>query len=118
MYASYSTQALVPLPTLIAGDFPRVTRKVTVAASAGGYPGGAMLGQITASTICTLSLAAAGDGSEDIFAVLAEPVAASADPQEAIVYLSGDFHADALTFGDGHTADSARGPLRRLSIFI
>ena len=116
MRASYSTETLT-LPTFIAGDFKRVTRKVTILAGA-ALAAGAVLGRVTTSGKFTLSATAAGDGSETPRAILAEALPASGADQEAIVYLSGEFRADGLTFGAGHSAASTRDGLRDLSIFI
>lgn len=116
--ASFSSQTSQPLPSLIAGDFPRVTRLVTIAGGSGALDAGAVLGRITASKKLTLSAAAAGDGSEAVRAVLAEPVDATAGDVQAIAYFTGEFNPDQLTFGAGHTAASAADALRALSIFL
>ena len=113
--ASYGTESLA-INTLIAGDFPRVTRKVTIAAGT-ALPMGALLGQITASTKYVLSLAASSDGSQAPSAILAEDLDASGSDRQAIVYFTGEFRSDGMTFGTGHTASSTRGALRALSIF-
>ncbi|CBS88715.1 head decoration protein [Azospirillum lipoferum] len=116
--ASFSSQTSQPLPSLIAGDFPRVTRLVTIASGAGVLPAGAVLGRIAAGGKFTLSAAASSDGSEAVRAVLAEPVDASLSDVVAVVYLSGEFNAGELTFGAGHSAASAADALRDLSIFL
>ncbi|KAA0578855.1 head decoration protein [Azospirillum sp. B21] len=116
--ASFSSQTSQPLPSLIAGEFPRVTRLVTIASGAGVLKAGAVLGRITASKKFTLSAAAANDGSEAVRAILAGPVDASLSDVVAVVYLTGEFNAGELTFGAGHSAASAADALRDLSIFI
>lgn len=116
--ASFSSQTSQPLPSLIGGDFPRVTRLVTVASGSGALPAGAVLGRITASKRYALSVAMASDGSEAPRAILAEPVDATAADVQAIVYVAGEFNPDQLTFGAGHSAASAADALRDLSIFI
>lgn len=113
--ASYSTESLA-VTTLIAGEFPRITRKVTIAAGT-ALPKGALLGQITASSKYVLSLAASSDGSQAPGAVLSEDIDASGSDREAIVYFTGEFRADGMTFGTGHSASSTRAALRALSIF-
>lgn len=92
---SYSREANPALPTFIAGTFPRVTAD------------GKLL----------LSLAAAVDGSEDVYAILGEDVDATSADKEATVYLSGEFRAAGLTFGTGHTAASTRDAARALGIY-
>lgn len=115
-YASFSTETLAAPASFIRGDFPRITRKVTI--TGGSWPAGAVLGRITASGKHSLSLAAATDGSQTPRVILAEPANATAGDVEAIVYLSGDFLPDGLTIGAGHTAASIADGLRTLSIFL
>lgn len=68
---------------------------------------------------CVLSLAAAVDGSQVPYAILADDtVAADGADIEAMVYVGGSFNSDNLTFGTGHTASSVRNGLRDLGIFI
>lgn len=115
--SGFTSQGSYSPENLIAGEFPRVARKVTVASGA-NLAQGSLLGKITASGKYILSLSAAEDGSQAPDAILAEPAnAASADVQ-AIAYFSGEFNELALTFGTGHTADSTRAGLRNLSIFL
>lgn len=115
---SFTSQTSVPVPSLIAGDFPRVTRKVTVASGAGLLAAGTVLGRITASGKHVMSASASSDGSQTPNAVLAHAVDATAADAEAIVYLTGEFNAGQLTLGTGHTAASVRDGLRDLSIFL
>ena len=97
---------------------PIVTGNGTLAAGQ-SLPEGAVLGKITASGKFVLSVAAAADGSETPVGILADAVDASADDVSGITwYKSGQFLASNLTFGDGHTADSARDGLRDLNIYI
>ena len=106
---------------LLAGEFPRVTRTVTIKESA-ALERGAVLGRITDEGAdegkYLLSAAAATDGSEDPYAVLVRDVDASEGDVEAAVYLAGEFNEDVLSFGAGHDADSVREALRALSIFL
>lgn len=102
---------------LLAGDFPRVTEKVTVITGQ-TLARGAVVGIITASSKATLSASAAGDGSETPVAVLAEAVDASAADVEAVVYRTGEFNEDAITLGTGHTVASVKDGLRQRSIFL
>jgi len=115
---SASSQTSAPAPSLIAGDFPRVTRKVTIASGAGLLVAGTLLGRITASKKFVTSASASSDGSQTPNAVLAGAVDATAADAEAIVYLTGEFNAGQLILGTGHTADTVRDGLRDLSIFI
>lgn len=102
---------------LLAGEYPRVERLVTIAAGS-SLEKGSVLGKITASGKYTLSASAAGDGSETVHAILAETVDATSQDMQAVVYFSGEFNENALTIGSGHTIDSIREPLRAKSIFL
>ena len=81
---------------LVAGEYPRIERIVTIAAGA-DLTKGAVLGRITASGKFALSASASSDGTELPDAILAE---------------------HALELGAGHTLDSIRIPLRAKSIFL
>lgn len=117
MSASFSMDSYIP-KEIVAGDFPLVTEGGTIA-SGQNIKRGALLGKITSSGKLVLSLAAAEDGSETPYAVLAdEEVNASAGDVGATWYLTGQFNAANLTIGTGHTAASVRAGLRSLGIFI
>lgn len=118
MQASVTTETYDP-NALLAGDYPRRLAKVTIASSA-TLTAGAVLGLVTASGKYLLSATGAGDGSETPKAILAQDADASAGDAEALVYLSGDFAADALSFGAGHDAASVSAAFRaaQAPIFI
>lgn len=65
-----------------------------------------------------LAAAASVDGSQTATAILAEDADASAGDAEAVIYEAGDFLADNLTYGSGHTAASVRADLRAVGITI
>jgi hypothetical protein len=115
--AGFQTEGSYMPDNLIAGDFPIRTRKVTLVTGQ-NLARGALLGVITASGKYTLSASAAADGSQTPNAILAEDVDASAGDKDAIVYIAGDFNANTLTYGAGHTAASVRDELRNLSIYL
>jgi len=108
MSASFTTHPVAARDSLLAGEFPRVARVVTIAAGA-DLPRGAALGRVTADGKYTLSAAAAGDGSGTVVAVLAEDAAAASADAQATVYLSGEFNLAAMTLGAGHDATTAEG---------
>jgi hypothetical protein len=112
----FSTESYTP-DRLHAGDFPIRTLDVTIA-SGQNLVRGALLGKITASGKYVLSLAAAADGSQTPVAILAEDVDATGGDKSGIVYISGDFNENAITYGTGHTADSVRAGLRDLNIYL
>jgi len=115
--AAFGSESSPAVQTVIGGDYPRVTRKVTIASGA-ALPEGAVLGMITASGKYVLSASAAVDGSQTPVAILCAGVDAAAADAEGIVWFSGEFNAGALGFGAGHSAESTRAGLRALSIFI
>jgi hypothetical protein len=115
--ASFQTEGTYTPDGLIAGDFPIRTRKA-VLASGQSLARGALLGVITADGKVTLSASAAADGSQVPNCLLAEDIDASGGDAEAVVYIAGDFNANALTLGAGHTIASVREGLRALSIFL
>lgn len=115
--ASYSQDALVH-DALIAGDFPIRTALVTIASGQAALKRGTLLGKISATSKCIVSLSAAADGSQAPYAVLAEDTAAAGADLTALVYLTGDMKASEMTFGAGHSAASTKDALRNLSIFL
>lgn len=115
--SGFTNQGSIAPDNLIAGEYPRVGRMVTIASGA-NLTKGAVLGKITASGKYKLSASAASDGSEVPDAILAETAnAASADVQ-AVVYFSGEFNELALTLGAGHTASSIKAGLRDKNIYL
>lgn len=102
---------------LIAGEYPRIERIITIA-SGSALTKGSVLGRVTASGKFSLSASDASDGSETPDAILAETVDASAEDKQAVVYFSGEFNENALTLGNGHTLESIRAGLRSKSLFI
>lgn len=89
------------------GNYPLMTRGITVASGAGVLKRGTVLGQITASKKYLTSLAAAVDGSETPRLILAEDIDASAADVACKAYWSGDFDDSKLTFGTGITSAAA-----------
>ena len=102
---------------LIAGDFPMVTRSITLAAGQ-TLTRGAVLGRISVNGQYVLSQAKASDGSETPSVVLAHNIDTTNGESEATCYLSGQFNSDALTFGAGHTPESSIHTLRQLNIYL
>jgi len=115
--AGFSQEGSYTPDGLHAGDFPIRSRKVTLITGQ-NLTRGALLGIITASGKATLSLAAAGDGSQVPNCILAEDVDATAADKDAVVYIAGDFNDTAITYGTGHTAASTREGLRNLNIYL
>lgn len=114
--SGFTDEGESPVENLIAGDFPRIVRVVTITGGA-VLKTGSVLGQITASGSYQLSKATASDGSEVPCAILADDVDASGDTS-ANVYLTGEFLSSSLVLGAGHTIDSVSPPLRLRSVFL
>jgi hypothetical protein len=102
---------------LVAGEYPRIERIVTIAAGA-NLSKGSVLGRITADGKFVLSATASSNGSEVPDAILAEVADATSTDVQAVVYFSGEFNENALVLGTGHTPESIRTPLRAKSIFL
>jgi hypothetical protein len=102
---------------LLAGDFPRVADGVTILAGR-SLTRGAVLGRVTASGKCKAVDSGQTDGSQTIHAVLAEDVDASLADASGVVYLTGEFNENALTFGGTDTPDTHRDAARLKSIFF
>lgn len=102
---------------LLAGEYPRIERLVTIAAGA-DLAKGAVLGRITASGKFKLSASASSDGSQTPDAILAEKASAAGADVQAVVYFSGEFNENALILGVGHTLDAVRLTLKAKSIYL
>lgn len=102
---------------LIAGDHPIRTVPVTII-SGQNLARGALLGKITASGKCNLSLSAAADGSQVPYAILVDDVNATSGDKQGVAYIAGDFNASQMVFGTAHTAATVRDALAAKSIYI
>lgn len=104
---------------LIAGETRTVCDIVTIASGGSALKRGAVLGKITTGGKYILSASAAVDGSQTPYAILAEDCDPSAaDVTSVAVYAKGEFNANALSFGTGHTAATVKAPLRDAGIYI
>jgi hypothetical protein len=113
----FTNQGSYTPDNLIAGEYPRVARVVTIASGV-NLAQGALLGKITASGKFKLSASAATDGSEVPDAILAEAANATATDVQAVVYFSGEFNESALSLGAGHTLASVKAGLRDRNIYL
>lgn len=99
---------------LIAGDFPVVTEKVTIASGEGVLSRGTILG-IEAES----GKYVAADSSTDPKAILLNDVdATSADVANADVALTGEFNSAELKAKTGSTVADLKAGLRAVSIFV
>lgn len=95
---------------LIAGDFPRLTRTITLKQGQ-NLKRGAVIGE-DGSDKFLLSLSAASDGSQAPKAVLAIDCDASGGDKQTKAHFTGEFNKSKLTFGAGHTAASVEAAFR------
>ena len=102
---------------LIAGEFPRISRVVTIAQGEKLLTG-AVLGEITVNNKYKLCTSNASDGSEIPEAILAEDVDSTLEDKQAAVYFSGEFNQLALQLGKGVTVESIKNTLRDKTIFL
>ena len=96
----------------VTGNMPITTVTVTIPSGDGVVAARSVLGIVTATGVATLSLSAAGDGSQVPKYILVEEVDATSADVESQVYDTGCFNPDLLVFGTGHDADSVKEPLR------
>lgn len=116
MYANCKDEGTLKPDNLLAGDFPRVARLVDI--TAGNYVRGTILGKITASGKYRNAISTNTDGSQTPVCVLAENVNAETEDKQAVVYFTGEFNLDSLTFDSSFTVDAITEKLREKSIFI
>lgn len=103
---------------LFAGHvMPKVTDTMVIEAGQ-NLPRGALLGRITANGKGKLVDKDAVDGSQTVYAVLAEAVDATAADKTAAVFLTGEFNENALTVGAGDTVADHKASARAVGIFI
>ncbi|MEQ1530473.1 MAG: head decoration protein [Methylococcales bacterium] len=117
MTASYASATFIP-DQLIAGEADDLLGEHITIISGQNRKRGDLLGKITASSKYNLSLAAATDGSQVPDYILAEDCDASAGDKQALAYSRGDFIAEKVTLGAGHTLDSVKEGLRLKNIFL
>lgn len=115
--AKFATEGTYTPDGLIAGNAHLlVGLKVTVK-SGENLVRGAVIGK-DGDGKYLLSLSAATDGSQTPDLIMAEDCDASAADKQALAYERGDFAANALTLGTGHTVASIREGLRAKGITI
>ena len=113
--AAFTTTAFTP-DRLIAQNAHLLLDESITLASGQNLARGALLGRVTASGKYVLSLAASSDGSQTPVAILAVDTNATGGDKVTNAYFRGDFQADAVTYGTGHTAASTKAGLRTLNI--
>ena len=99
---------------------PVVADEVTIASGQGVLTRGTVLGKLTANNKCVIvdSAVDPADGSEAVYAILAETVDATSTDKKAPAYFTGEYNEAALTFGGTDDADTHRDAARGLGIFF
>ena len=104
---------------------PLITDIYEIAEGAGPLPKGAALGMIESSGKLVLvgsqdlsDPEATADGSEHLYGILAEDYAEGQNNSRALVYLTGEFDRDKLTFTEGKDWEDYVTEARKLCIFF
>lgn len=118
MDASFKTSGEYKAANLIAGNFPRVERKLTIAAGTGELLPGAVFALEGDGKAVLVDSASVTPSVQNPVGILAHEVDALDADAEAIVYYAGEFNELELTFGGTDDADTHRDALRRLGIFL
>lgn len=107
----FTDQGSTKADNLIAGEFPRIARLVTI--TGGSFKRGTLLGVPNGGDIVNDAYTISTSAPE---AVLAEDVDASSGDKQAVVYLTGEFNLAALTANVDVSTLIAK--LRAKSIFV
>ncbi len=116
-YAGIEDMGSCTRDNLIAGPAMRVVGLVELAPSQ-TLARGTVLGKVTSSGQCVPVDKSKEDGSEEIFAVLADNVTVGDESVSAEVYFSGEFAISALTFAEGSAAEDFADQARTLGIYF
>lgn len=114
--ASHTSDTYAP-DRLIAGNHHLLVGRTVTVKSGQNVVRGAVVGK-DGDGKYLLSASGASDGSQTPDLVMAEACDATAGDKTALAYARGDFNANALTLGTGHTVDSIREGLRAKGITI
>ncbi len=114
--AKFASEAHTP-DALLAGNAHLLVGRTVTVKSGQNLVRGAVVGKDGDSKYL-LSLSAASDGSQTPDLIMAEDCDATSGDKTALAYERGDFNANALTLGTGHTVASIREGLRAKGITI
>lgn len=108
---------------LVAGVTQLVSKPDCILVSGQTLNRGALVGKITDTGSAnvgklTLSLAAATDGSQIPYGILADYYDASGGDVTCAIYVKGEFNQNAITFGAGQTAAALYDTLRLKDIWL
>lgn len=103
---------------LVTGSgFPIVTDSVTVLSGA-KLLRGTVVGIVTENGKAVVCDSSKTDGSQIPHGILAQDIDATAADMTGLIYLTGEFNANALIFGGSDTKTTMKVALRRATIFI
>ena len=114
----FNNDGILTRDNLIANSEIQPIGEVATITGGAALARGTVLGKITSGGKLQTSLTAAMDGSQNVYAVLAQDADASAADVQAVVYIFGHFNSAYMTFGTGWTAATAKPALRDLGIYI
>lgn len=118
MNAKFKTEGTYVPDALIAGNASLLLGNVVTLVTGQKVVRGAVLGKITSGGKYALSLSAAADGSQTPDRIAAEDCDATSADAPVLAYKRGDFNANALTLGTGHTIASITEGLRAKGIAL
>src|SRR6056297_1578274 len=101
---------------IIAGDFPRVERKLTIAGGSGILPAGSVIALDGSGKGVLVDSGSVTPSEQSPHAVLSHDVDATLADAQAIVYFTGEFDEAALVFGGTDTLADHAEALRALKI--
>lgn len=102
----------------VTSNVPVESEEMTILTGQGTLTRGSVVGKITASEKGKLVDDAQTDGSQNVYAILAEDVDTSDGDVQAVVYLSGAYNVNSLTFGGDDTWQDHKDYARTLSIYF
>lgn len=118
------TYAAFDPTSIVAGDFPRLKRVVTIASGANAsgtpLPYGTVLGRVTATDKYIVSVATASDGSQNPACILGayRGSDASAADAQAPAFFSGEFAGEMLNIDASWTIATIEAKLRQLGAML
>lgn len=115
--ALFKTDTFVP-DQLVANNPSLLLNEPAILLSGQNLKRGALLGKITTGGKFVLSASAAVDGSQTPVGILVDDTDATSGDKATIIYTRGDFTADAVIYGTGHTTASVAAGLQAKGICL
>lgn len=102
----------------VVSQIPVESDVMTILTGQGVLKRGTVLGKVTASGKGKLVDNSLTDGAEKVFAILSTDVDTTNGDVEGVIYLSGAYNINSLTFGGDDTAADHKDFARTLSIYF